>query len=234
MNASLKRFLPLGGLLVVLMMAYLLDVPQYLTLDALQNHHAALKAYIHDHLVVSLLGVGTVYIIVTATSIPGATILTLACGLFFGVGVGASLAIVAATIGATLVFLAAQSAFSDFFYQKVKSKLPKIVKGFEENAFSYLLFLRLVPLFPFFVVNIAPAFMNVRLSTYITATLLGIIPGTVVYASIGHSLESLFALGQQPDLKILFKKEIILPLLGLAVLSLLPIFWTKSRNGANK
>lgn len=229
---TMVRFIPLLILALSLAIALAFNLHHSLSFASLKAHHADFKNMIGTHFIEAVFIYCVTYTLVTATSIPGATFMTMAGGLYFGLCAGAILAVCSATLGASLVFLAARTALADFFYKRVKHRLPKMTKGFQDNALSYLLFLRLVPLFPFFVVNIAPAFFNIHLGTYIFATFLGIIPGTVIYASVGSGLESLIASGQTPDVATMFRKEILLPLLGLGMLSLIPLVWKNMRNGA--
>jgi uncharacterized membrane protein YdjX (TVP38/TMEM64 family) len=136
---------------------------------------------------------------------------------------GGSLAVIGATIGATLLFLAARTALGDFLRAKAGPSLAAFEAGFRENALSYLLVLRLVPAFPFFLVNLAPAFLGVPLGTYVVGTLLGILPATFVFASIGAGLGAVFDRGEQPDLALVASPAVMLPMLGLAALALIPV-----------
>src|SRR5262249_27008746 len=142
-----------------------------------------------DHLVLALAIYLCAYAGVVTLSLPGATILTLAGGCMFGASLATGVTVIAATIGATLLFLAARTAFADLLRQRAGPWLTRLRDGFQENAFSYLLFLRLVPAFPFFVVNLVPAFFGMRLQSFVLATFIGIIPGTLVYASVGAGLQ---------------------------------------------
>jgi uncharacterized membrane protein YdjX (TVP38/TMEM64 family) len=139
--------------------------------------------------------------------------------------------VVAATAGATLLFLAARSAVRDLLQPRVGPWLSKLQRGFAENELSYLLFLRLVPLFPFFVVNLVPAFLGVRLRSFVIATFLGIIPASFVFASVGAGLGSLFDAGRDCSLDSVLTPQIILALAGLALLALVPVvykrFWAR-------
>jgi uncharacterized membrane protein YdjX (TVP38/TMEM64 family) len=125
------------------------------------------------------------------------------------------------------VFLAARTALGDFLRAKAGSGLRRMEDGFRQNAFSYLLVLRLVPIFPFWLVNLVPAFCGVSLRTYALATLIGIVPGSFVFSSVGNGLGALLDRGETPDLMIVFQWEILLPILGLALLALLPILVRK-------
>jgi uncharacterized membrane protein YdjX (TVP38/TMEM64 family) len=148
-------------------------------------------------------------------------VLSLTTGFVFGRWVGTMLVVVAATVGATLVFLAARYLFADAARRRLGSLGEKINAGFTENAFSYLLFLRLVPLFPFFLVNLAPAFTSIPLRTYVLATLIGIIPGTFVYVNLGQ------ALGRIDSLQGLVSRDTLLAFGLLGLFALLPVAWKK-------
>ncbi|MBF0251884.1 MAG: TVP38/TMEM64 family protein [Alphaproteobacteria bacterium] len=180
----------------------------------------------------AVLGFMLAYVVVTGLSLPGGVWLTLMGGFVFGGWTAGSYVVVGATVGATLIFLGARYAFADLFYARAGSHLARMEDGFRENAFSYLLVLRLIPLFPFWLVNLVPALLDVRLSTYVAATFIGIIPGTFVYAHAGAGLGAVFETGEHPDLGIIFQPQILGPLAGLAALSLLPILYkrVKSRN----
>ena len=160
-------------------------------------------------------------------SIPGATWLTLIGGFLFGTWLGAALVVPAATLGAVLIFLAARTALGDSLRQRAGKWIDPMEKGFREGEISYLLIMRLVPAVPFFVANLAPAFFGARLWTYVWTTFVGIIPGTVVYISIGAGLGEQLARGEAPDLGVITQPHVLGPLLGLAVLASLPLVLKK-------
>jgi uncharacterized membrane protein YdjX (TVP38/TMEM64 family) len=162
-----------------------------------------------------------------ALSIPGATVLTIAAGFLFGQLWATVLVVIAATAGATALFLLAKTTIGDTLRAKAGPWLQRMEAGFAEGALSYLLVLRLIPLFPFFVVNLVPAFLGVPLATYVIATFVGIIPGTFVYASVGAGLGSVFEAGGTFAPADALTPEIITALIGLAVLSLLPVAYRK-------
>jgi len=139
------------------------------------------------------------YVVVVALSLPGATILTLLGGFVFGWMIAGPVTVVSATIGATIIFMVAKSALGDLLRARAGPLLDGIAHGFQRDAFNYMLFLRLVPAFPFWLVNIAPAFLGVRVRTYTIATLLGIIPGTFAFAYAGGSLDSVFGKARQDE-----------------------------------
>lgn len=196
---------------------------KYLNLDAIKQNRDLLLNYTRDHYALALLAAFLIYTVSTALSFPGGIVLSLMCGFLFGRWVGTGLIVCAATLGAALVFLAARYLFADAARSRLGSFGEKINQGFTENGFNYLLFLRLVPLFPFWLVNLAPAFTSMKLPTYVTGTALGIIPGSFVFANLGQSLGSINSLGDllSNDVKIAFA------LLGL--FALLPVLIKKLR-----
>ncbi len=225
----LRRFLPLAILLLAIVAAFALGLDDYLSLDQLERHRTQLLDWVERHPRSAPLAFILIYAAVVALSIPGGAILTMAGGFLFGVVAGASYVVIAATIGATIVFLIARTALGDSLRRRAAPGVCRMEAGFRENALNYLLFLRLIPVFPFWLVNLVPAFLGVPLTTFLVATLLGIIPGSLVYASVGNGLGAVFDAGGRPDLGIIFEPEIILPILGLAVLALLPVLYKKIR-----
>ncbi|MBY0560454.1 TVP38/TMEM64 family protein [Hyphomicrobium sp.] len=225
---TLKRLLPLLVLVALLIGAFALRLDRYVTLDALRDNRAALSDLVQNHSILSGLIYILVYIVAVALSFPGATILTLAGGLLFGAAVGASLTVIGATAGATILFLIARSAAGDILRRQAGPFLARLSEGFSRNAFNYLLFLRLVPAFPFWVVNLAPAILGMRLLPYIVATGIGIIPGTFVFSAFGASLGTVFDAGREVHLKDVLSPTLIAGLVVLGFLSLLPIL-LKSR-----
>ncbi len=188
-----------------------------LSLEAIREHREALLEYTQRHYPLMLLAAVGVYTVVVALSIPGATVLTLAAGLLFGRWVGTAVTVVGATAGATLVFLAARYLFGDAVRQRLGKRGRELMSGFQRNAFNYLLFLRLVPLFPFWLVNLAPAFTSVPLRTYVVATMIGIVPGSFVFANLGQSLGRIETTDQ------LLSLEVMAALALLGLLALVPV-----------
>lgn len=229
---TIKRLLPLAGLLVLIAAAFILRLDRYLTLDALRDNRATLLVFVESHRLAAAAGFMLAYAAVVAMSLPGATIMTLAGGFLFGVGIGASLTVVGATIGAAALFLIARSALGDVLRQRAGPFLSRMADGFSKDAFNYLLFLRLVPAFPFWAVNLAPALLGMRLVPFVAATALGVIPGTTVYSAFGASLGHVFDAGGEVRLKDVFSPPLIAALVGLGLLSLLPIVlrrWRENR-----
>jgi len=226
----IRRFAPLVVIAAVLALAFAGGLDRYLSFAALAEHRSVLLDWAEANPAMAAMAYVAVYVLVVACSLPGGAVATLAGGFLFGTLWGGFLAVIGATIGATLLFLAARSALGDFLRAKAGPAVAAFEAGFRDNALSYMLVLRLVPAFPFFLVNLAPAFLGVRLGVYVLATFLGILPATFVFASIGAGLGSVFDLGEEPDLSLFMQPSVILPLLGLAALSLVPVAYKKSKS----
>ncbi len=194
--AWVKRLWPLALLIAAAALVVAMGWHRYLTLEELVDRRSALRAAIAGHLWLALLAFMAIYAGTVALSLPGAAVLTLAGGFLFGWLLGGLASIVAATVGAIVVFLVARTAFGGILAARAGPWLERLRQGFQEDAFSYLLFLRLVPIFPFWLVNLAPALLGVGLSTYAAATLIGIIPGTFAYSIAGKGLDSLIVAQQ--------------------------------------
>jgi uncharacterized membrane protein YdjX (TVP38/TMEM64 family) len=221
------RFLPLAALAAGLVIFFALGLHRYLSFGALAENRDFLIGLVEDHPVTAPLAFMAVYALAVAFSIPGAVVLTIAGGFMFGTWAGGIYVVIGATIGAIGVFLAARTAFGSGLRQRAGPWIARLEAGFRENALSYLLVLRLVPLFPFWLVNLVPAFLGVPLATYALGTFVGIIPGSFVYASVGNGLGSVFDAGGTPDLRIIFEPEILLPIIGLSLLALIPVVYKK-------
>jgi uncharacterized membrane protein YdjX (TVP38/TMEM64 family) len=166
---------------------------RYLSLESLVRHRELIDGFIADHIVAAVAAFFALYVAVVALSVPGAVFLTIAGGLLFGTVIAGLVVVVAATVGASIVFVIARSAFGDRIVRRAGPLAAKLSDGFRADAFNYLLFLRLVPAFPFWLVNLVPALVGVRLSTFIAATALGIIPATFAFAFFGAGLDSVIA-----------------------------------------
>jgi len=188
--AWLKRLWPLLALFAAAGFVFAMGWHRYLTLQALAENREALRAFIDANMMLSLAIFVALYAATVALSLPGGAVLTIAGGFLFGWVWGGAASIVAATIGAAIVFLIARSALSDVVAARAGPWLSRFRQGFQEDAFSYLLFLRLVPIFPFWLVNLAPGLLGVSFATYVAATILGIIPGTFAYSLAGNGLDS--------------------------------------------
>lgn len=226
-GGRVRRLLPLGLLLIGFAVFFALGLQHQLSLETLKANRAALEGWVAAHPILAAVVFAGIYALIVACSIPVGAPMTLAGGLLFGVWEGGGLVVIAATVGATVIFLATKTALADLIRTRIGGRIRAMEDGFRKNAFNYLLVLRLVPIFPFFLVNLAAGLLGVRLSTYVLATFIGIIPGTFVYAGLGNGLGALFESGGTPDLGLIFKPVVLVPLIGLALLSLLPVLWRR-------
>lgn len=220
---TLRRAIPVVILAALVIAAFASGLHHYLTLDALRDNRAALLDLVARYGVLAAAVYVLAYAAVVALSLPGATIMTLAGGFLFGVAIGATLTVIGATAGATALFIIARTAFGDVLRQRAGPFVARMADGFSKNAFNYLLFLRLVPVFPFWAVNLAPALLGMRLTPYVLATAVGIIPGTIVYTAFGASLGTVFDAGGDVRLKDVLSPTLIAALIGLGLLALLPV-----------
>ena len=197
-----------------------------LSFDALRNNREALLAWRDANYALAALSYAALYVAVVAFSLPGALIMTLTGGFLFGLAAGGVLTLIGATIGATMIFVAAKSGLGDRLAARMGASggtMARLKRGLEANQVSFLLLMRLVPAVPFFVANLAPAFFGVGLRTYVWTTFFGIMPGTLVYTWVGAGLGDVFARGENPDLGLLFEPQVLGPLLGLCALAALPM-----------
>jgi uncharacterized membrane protein YdjX (TVP38/TMEM64 family) len=217
-----KYFLPICLIIFVLLIVFMSG--KYLSFNDFIQYKQTIIAYTEQHYFIALIGFFMLYTLAVAFSFPGALALTLMGGFIFGTFVGGLTIILAATLGATLLFLTARH-FATQFLPKVGGKLDAFRDGFNKDAFNYLLFLRLTPVFPFWLVNLAPAFLNVPLKTYVIATLIGIAPGTLIFASLGAGAGDLIGTDS-------FKLSptLLAGLAGLGLLSLLPILMKRVKS----
>ena len=222
------KLIPLAVIVVVAIVGFF-TLRDFLTFETLRDNSERLTSWRDSNYALAAASYVLVYAVVVAFSLPGGAIMTLAGGFIFGIVVGAPLTVIAATLGATAIFLAAKTGLGDVLYARLQKKaddpgmLNKIEDGLRKNEVSYLLLMRLVPAIPFFLANIAPAFLGVRLRNFVLTTFFGIIPGTVVYSSVGAGLGEVFARGETPNLGIIFEWHILGPILGLCALAAMPI-----------
>jgi uncharacterized membrane protein YdjX (TVP38/TMEM64 family) len=224
-----KRLAPLALLLGGLTVFFGLDLDQYLRFDVLRDNRDLLLSLVEQYGLLASFAYMAIYALVVAFSLPGGAVLSITGGFLFGAVWGTGHIVISATLGATLLFLIAKTSVGDPLRAKAGPWLQKMQAGFQENALSYLLVLRLVPPFPFFVVNLVPAFLGVPLSTYVLGTLVGIIPGAFVYASVGAGLGSLFDAGGELSARSILTPQILMALVGLAVLALIPVAYKKRK-----
>lgn len=200
---------------------FLLGGERWLSLAALERHRDALLAYTAQHYFLMMAATSAVYVTVTALSIPGATVLSLATGLLFGRWAGTLIIALSATVGATLVFLGARYLFAETLQRRMGETAQRLIRGFHDDAFHYLLFLRLVPVFPFWLVNLAPAITHIPLRTYFSATAVGILPGSFVFAHLGQSL------GRIESAHDLLSLKVLSAFVLLGVFALVPVIYKK-------
>ncbi len=226
-GSSVNKFVPLGILAAGIAAFFALGLDQYVSFEALREHRDVLANFVADNPLVAPLAFMVIYAVVVAFSLPGGAIMTIAGGFLFGTVLGTVWVVLSATLGATILFVIAKTSLGDLLRAKAGPWLKKMEHGFKENALSYLLVLRLIPLFPFFVVNLVPAFLGVPLRTYVIGTLFGIVPGSFVFATVGAGLGSIFDSNEAFTATGVLTPEIVTALVGLSLLSLLPVAYKK-------
>jgi len=224
-TANVARKLPL---IIILAVAALgaFTVKDYLNFQTLADNREALMAFRDSNYAVTVLAFVAVYATIVAFSLPGATVMTLTGGFLFAAFPGTFFNVTGATIGAIAIFLAARWGLGERLAVRMDTSdglIKKIKEGIDENQWSMLFLIRLVPAVPFFVANLVPALVGVPLSRYAISTFIGIIPGAIVYTSVGAGLGGVFDRGETPNLGIIFEPAILLPILGLCALAALPM-----------
>lgn len=234
-----RRLLPLVAVVALAAAVYSAAGRGSLSLEALVRHRETIDAFVRDHAAAAVLAYVGIYIVTVALSVPGATFLTVTGGFLFGLWLGAASSAIGATIGATVIFLVARTALGEPLLACAGARAAELARGFRADAFSYLLFLRLVPAFPFFLVNLVPAFAGVRLGPFVAATALGVIPASIVYSLAGTMLDGVIATQQKTyadclaagrgDCRLVFDArdaltpQLIAVLVALGALALLPV-----------
>ena len=219
-----KKELILPGILLAGFITFFASgAHEFFSWQFLGQHYNAIKDFVGDKQGLSYLVFFCTYLAAVAFSLPIASLLTLTGGAILG-WPAAALAVLAATAGAGLVFFAARNLFSEIFQRRAGSFLGKLENGFSQNAFFYLLALRLVPTAPFWVLNIVPALTRMNIVQFLAATFIGIIPGSCVYVWVGRGFGQVLAAGETPDRGILTSPTVLLPLVLLGALSLIPVF----------
>jgi uncharacterized membrane protein YdjX (TVP38/TMEM64 family) len=228
------RLLPLAVILLALVVVLASGIWRHLSLDELRAQRVMLKAFVRGHPVQSVLIYITAFCAVVALSIPGALLMTLAGGFLFGTAVGGCAAVAGVSSGAVVMFLAAHTAVGDMIRKHAApdSLVRKLDEGVARHAFLYILSLRLMPAMPIWLVNVGAAFVKTPVWTYALATVLGVMPSTFIYASVGSTLDHVFAAGGRPTLKTLLQAQVLGPLFALGALALTPIayqLWSQRR-----
>lgn len=231
---SIKRLLLLGAILALAVIIWAFDLTSLLSFDALREHEARLRQAADNHPLTAALIYISCYTLVVALSLPGAVWMTLSGGFLFGTLMGGFLAVIGATSGAVALFLLARYVIGDIFRSRYGPRLSAFEAGFNRNAFSYLLSMRLVPVFPFFLVNLAAALLRVSLRVFLITTFVGIMPGAFVFASIGNGIGYIIQSGSEPDLSLATQPVVILPLIALAILTLIPVVLRRLRGNKSE
>jgi len=215
-------------LAIVIINVCCFNMSEYLTFDILSKYRNLLKEYVLEHPILAPLAFIGIYILSTTFSVPGAAILSITGGFLFPQPLSTLYVLIGATTGATLLFLAAKTILYDLLEERVAPYLYRMRAGFQENQASYMLFLRLVPVFPFWLVNLAPAFLHVRLTTFIWTTLIGIIPGAFVFTQAGAGLDAVFD-AETLSIDAIFNRNVKIALIALGFFALIPIIIKKSK-----
>lgn len=233
-GSMLKRFLPVLFVLSGLAAGYAAGLHEYLSLSALAEQRDVLQTFVSENLILASAMYFFLYIAAVAFSFPAASILTIFGGFLFGWFLGGVLTAVGATIGAAILFKAAQTAFGDFLRDRAGPFAAKLSEGFQKDAFSYMVILRLAPVFPFFVMNIVPALFKIPLRTYMGATIIGILPGTFAYTYLGQGVDSVLMAaaqsGQEASVSDLVTPEITIAFAALAAVATIPSIVRRFRN----
>jgi uncharacterized membrane protein YdjX (TVP38/TMEM64 family) len=211
------RFLPWLILAAGFVGFFAVGPHRYISFDTLRQHRDALHAWIVTHAALAPLVFMGIYSLFVALSLPGAEVLSIAGGLLFGAVWGTVYIVMSATLGVTILFFIAKTTLGDYLHAKAGPWLRRMEVGFQDNALSYVLVLRLIPFVPFFIVNLVPAFLGVPWRTYMLGTFVGIIPVTFVYESVGAGLDRLFAAGGEFGAQNILTPHILMALIGLAV-----------------
>jgi len=219
-----KKLILLTLVGVGIVLFYVFDLQQYLSLESLKSNREELDVVYQKNTTAVILGFIGIYFLVVALSLPGATILTLAGGAVFGPVSGMLIVNIGATLGATAAFLVARFVLRDWVDKKFSDKLEPFNKGFSKNAINYLLFLRLVPLFPFFLVNLVSGLTKVRLPVYFFGTMFGIMPGSFIYANAGSNLARINSISDIASVGVLGALGV------LGVFALIPTFYHRYKN----
>lgn len=218
-----RRIWVVAAVIAVIIAIRFSGAADFLTLDTLRAVRGTLTGWVAQNGLLAALAYMVAYVLATALLVPGAVLLTLTGGFLFGAILGTALTVFAATIGAIIIFSTARAVFGANALERFGPRAKALVEGLRRNAWSYLLVLRLVPIFPFLLVNIVPAFAGVRLRVFALTTLFGILPGTTVFSLSGAGLGRTLDSGGALDLGAILTPEILIALLALAALSLVAI-----------
>jgi uncharacterized membrane protein YdjX (TVP38/TMEM64 family) len=244
-TSRLRRFAPLAVIVLAMAAVFCTGAYRQVSLETLVRHRMAIDAFVDTHPAAAIAAFMAVYILAVSLSMPGASILSIAGGILFGTLIGGAAVVVSATLGATIIFLVARSAGGEMLVRRAGPLACKLADGFRSDAFSYLLFLRLVPAFPFFLVNLAPALVGVKLKIFLAATAIGIVPATFAFTFLGSGLDSVIAAQEQVyraclasgrtecpitfDLGMIITPQLLAALVALGLIALLPVVVKRMR-----
>ena len=226
MAERLKRWGPLALVLIAAAAVYASGLHHYVSPHFLKVRHDQLKAFVAAHYWASLFGFTLFFALITTAAVPGATFAQLTGGFLFGTWIGGTAIAFAATAGALALYGVTRTAFGEALRRRLPSDnraMRGLQSGLDRQSFWFLLSVRLVPMVPFVLVNIASGLARIPVRSYVLATFLGTLPTNLVYASIGAGLDHIFAEGREPNLHLLLDPRVFTPLFGLAALSLLPV-----------
>jgi uncharacterized membrane protein YdjX (TVP38/TMEM64 family) len=222
----LKRWGPLALVLIAAAAVYASGLHRYVSPHFLKADHDQLHAFVAAHYWASLIGFTLFFALITTAAVPGAVFAQLTGGFLFGAWIGGGAIAFAATVGALAIYGATRTAFGEALSRRLPSDhgaMRRLREGLERQSFWFLLSVRLAPVVPFVLVNIASGLARIPIRSYVLATFLGTLPTNLVYASIGAGLDHIFAEGREPNLHLLLDPRVFTPLFALAALSLLPV-----------
>lgn len=226
---KIKRWIPLLVILLLMGILYLSGLLEYFTFENLRAHRIEILAFVEKRSFLAALLFIFFYILSTSLSLPIGSFLSVVGGFLFSQPLSTFYVVIGATIGASIIFLSAKTALGDFFRRKAGSRMEKFEKAFRKNGVGYLLFLRLVPIFPFWLVNLLPAFVGVSLLTFAWTTFLGIIPGAFVFTQAGAGLGAILDSGETFSIDAVLNWHVKVAFIALGFFALIPVLLQKIR-----
>ena len=227
---SLRRLWPLLPIVLAVALFFAFDLQRYASLDGFRQHHAAWRAFVQDHYALALLAYLGIYTAIVLCAIPVGLWLTLIGGFLFGAEVAFPVAILSTTSAATVMFLVTRHALSSLMAARAGSWLARLEAGFRREQWSTMFFLRIVPVFPFFIVTIVPALIGVDLLCFVVATFFGLMPITLIFALTGASLGQVLDSGAL-SLGSVLSPKLLAALVGLGAVAILPAVLRRLRRG---
>jgi len=235
LNHWWSRIIPLLIIAICLFFFFYFRLYNYVNFEFFKANRLLLKSWIHEHPFLTVLFFFIIYVSLVFIPIPTGGLLPIACGFLFGPILGSIAATLGTTIAATIIFLAAKTLLHDLLYPRINSKIIKtMAANFQKNTIVYMLFIRLVPIFPFWIVNIVPAFCGINTKIYIFTTLIGMFPGIFIYALIGKGFDSIVEQSEKLTPFVFLRPTILIALAALLVLTLLPLYFIKRHHKKSK